>query len=135
MEEGEIRRLVLKALYELGVDDYGGEEILVKILKLEPRLTKKDLLNENSEYGNSPILKAIVYLHDKKLIEYNPIEEIGFPVEEFYARINAYGIDVIDDPNKITDEIPVVHQNINVSGGQAAVSGVGDATFNINNIN
>jgi hypothetical protein len=56
MENGEIRRLVLRTLYELGTGEYGDKEILSKTLALEPRLTEKELLGEDSSYENSAFL-------------------------------------------------------------------------------
>jgi hypothetical protein len=134
-ERGRIRRLVLLALNDLGTFVYNYHDIVKQIIEIEPKLTVDDLLGHsaNCRLNNSSLLEAVEYLNDKGLIEYHPDQPGNAPAPVlFRARINAYGKDVIDDPNRLDKEIPIVNQSINISGGQAAISGVGNATFNVN---
>ena len=119
MNRGLIRRLLLKALYDLEIENGIGNLFPNSDIKKKMEKIAEKELNEKFEISDDMCLEAAIYLSDKKLIDWKPLGGMPFGIVKFVARINAYGKDVIDDKNKLDKEIPLVvsQQNINIFGG------------------
>ena len=121
MNRGLIRRLLLKALYELELENGIGNLFLKSVIKKKMEEIAEKELNEKFEITYDMCTEAAKYLSDKGLIDWAPLRSsVPVGIVTFEARINAYGKDVIDDKNKLDKEIPLIvseQQNINISGG------------------
>ena len=120
MNRGLIRRLLLKALYELELENGIGNLFLKSVIKKKMEEIAEKELNEKFEISDDMCTEAAMYLSDKGLIDWESFRSMPVGIVTFEARINAYGKDVIDDKNKLDKEIPLIvseQQNINISGG------------------
>ena len=119
MNRGLTRRFLLKALNDLELENGIGNLFPMSVIKKKMEEIAEKELNEKFEISDDMCLEAAIYLSDKGLINWKPLDGMPFGIVNFVARINAYGKDVIDDENKLDKEIPLVseQQNINISGG------------------
>lgn len=119
MNRGLIRRLLLKALYELELEKGIGSQFPMSVIKKKMEEIAEKELSDKFEITDEMCIEAAEYLSDKKLIDWTPLGGMPIGIVKFVARINAYGKDVIDDKNKLDNEIPLVvsQQNINIFGG------------------
>ncbi|MCK4825017.1 hypothetical protein KA005_55220, partial [bacterium] len=79
------------------------------------------------------IVAVALYLRDKGYIEMIPFGELGTTgIIGFQAKINAYGIDLVENSSKLETELPVTEVYINskvqkIQQVIGAVSQTGDA--------
>lgn len=124
MNMTEKRRLLLEVLYEHHKSVAGSF------------IQGKRITNE-SGLSWPETCEAAVYLSDKNYIEMKADKEVGnSSLTGFIARINAYGIDLVEDEEQLGKEFQVTNtyvQNINQVIG--AISQSGEASVNTLNYN